>query len=428
MRTSSSPHSSWHQRLTDIEQAYARFVPHQFLQLLGVEDIRKVQISQQVECEMTVMFADIRDFTALAETISPQEVFNFLNSYLDQMEPVIAAHGGIIDKYIGDAIMALFPGGPDDALSCSLAMLSKLEEYNEGRQRAGYAPVEIGIGINSGIVTLGTVGGRNRMDGTVIGDAVNLAARLERLTKFYGIPILTSEHTLERLSDRSFWSVRFIDRARIRGKQNHQPVFEIFDGDPPEFRKIKRQNLELFEKALAHYHLGDLTGARERLNVCHERMPGDNSTRMYLEYCNSPATNSARTELTEPWRPEFATGNKVVDSEHQTMLSGLNALARAVYLGSSNLIPLLLPKVISATERNFAAEEALMQANHYAFSELHLLQHRHFLHTLNSLEQELAAGIDDPILSAFHIRQKLIDWLVDHILTADRHMTYRHAL
>lgn len=424
----SNTDNPWHERLTETELAYSRFVPRQFLQLLGVEDIRKVQISQQVECEMTIMFADIRDFTALAETISPQEVFNFLNSYLDQMEPVIAAHGGIIDKYIGDAIMALFPGGPDDALHCSLAMLAKLDEYNIGRERAGYAPVRIGIGINSGIVTLGTVGGHDRMDGTVIGDAVNLAARLERLTRFYEIPILTSEHTLERLAEPDSWLVRFVDRARVRGKQNHQPVFEIFDADLPEIREVKRQNLELFEKALAHYHLGDLAGARERLNVCHERMPGDKPTRMYLEYCNAPSSSNARIELTEPWRPEFAIGNRIVDVEHQTMISGLNALARAVYLGSSNLIPLLLPKIISTTERNFAAEEALMQANHYAFSELHLCQHRHFLAALNALEQELTAGSDDAILTAFHVRQRLIDWLIDHILTADRHLTYRHTL
>ncbi len=239
---------------------------------------------------------------------------------------------------------------------------------------------------------------------------------------------MTSEHTLERLSEPDSWRVRFVDRARVRGKQNHQPVFEIFDADPPGIRESKQKNLELFEMALAHYHLGDLAGARERLNVCHERMPGDKPTRMYLEYCNAPSSGNARIELTEPWRLEFATGDKVVDAEHQTMLSGLNALARAVYLGSSNLIPLLLPKIISAAERNFAAEETLMRANQYAFSELHLRQHRHFLATLSALEQELTIGSDDPILTTFHIRQRLIDWLIDHILTADRHLTYRHTL
>lgn len=418
----------WHERLTETELAYSRFVPRQFLNLLGVEDIRKVQISQQVECEMTILFADIRDFTMLAETISPQEALNFLNSYLDQMEPVIAAHGGIIDKYIGDAIMALFPASPDDALRCSLAMLAKLNEYNSGRERAGYMPIRIGIGINTGIVTLGTVGGRNRMDGTVIGDAVNLAARLERLTKFYDVPVLTSEHTLQSLADPAPWLIRLIDRANVRGKQHHQPVFEVFNADPPDIRNIKQQNIELFEKALAHYHLGDLAGARARLNVCHMEMPDDQPTRMYLEYCSAPNTGSAQIELTASWRNEFVTGDATIDSEHRTMLFGLNALARAVYLGSSTLVPLLMTKIISATERTFAAEEEIMQTNNYQFRDLHLRQHHYFMAALNAVQQELVQGSDDSIHTTFHVRQRLTDWLIDHILTADRHLTYRHII
>lgn len=418
----------WHARLTETELAYSRFVPRQFLNLLGVEDIRKVKVSQQVECEMTILFADIRDFTTLAETISPQEVLNFLNSYLDQMEPVITAHGGIIDKYIGDAIMALFPASSDDALRCSLAMLSKLDEYNSGRERAGYTPIRIGIGINTGIVTLGMVGGHDRMDGTVIGDAVNLASRLERLTKFYDVSVLTSEHTLQSLADPTPWLVRLIDRANVRGKQNHQPVFEVFNSNPPDIRNIKQQNIELFEKALAHYQLGDLAGARARLNVCHMEMPDDHPTRMYLEYCGAPNTGSAQIDLAAPWRNEFVTGDPAIDSEHRTMLFGLNALARAIYLGSSSLVPLLMPKIILATERTFAAEEAIMKTNNYQFRDLHFRQHRYFMATLTAMQQELVQGSDDSIHTAFRVRQRLTDWLIDHILTADRHLTYRHIL
>lgn len=415
-----------YERLAEIELAYGRFVPRQFLNLLGVEDIRKAQISQQVECEMTILFADIHDFTALAETISPQETFNFLNSYLVQMEPVITAHGGIIDKYIGDGIMVLFPAAPDDALRCSLAMLAKLAEYNLGRERAGYMPIRIGIGINTGIVTLGTVGGRNRMDGTVIGDAVNLAARLERLTKFYDVPVLTSEHTLQSLADPAPWLVRLIDRAKVRGKQHHQPVFEVFNADPSELRNIKQQNVELFEKALAHYHLGDLAGARARFDVCHMKIPDDHPTRMYLEYCSAPNTGSTQIELAAPWREEFVTGDTTIDSEHRIMLFGLNALARAVYLGSSALVPLLMTKIIAATERTFAAEEEIMKTNNYQFCDLHLRQHRYFMAALNDVRQELIQGSDDSIHTAFHVRQRLTDWLIDHILTADRHLTYRY--
>ena len=118
------------ERLSTTTDAYGRFVPREFLNLLGIEDIRKVELGQQVERKMTVLFADIRDFTSLSESMSPQENFNFLNSYLVHMEPVITAHGGFIDKYIGDAIMALFPDSPDAALRCSQVMLEQLELYN----------------------------------------------------------------------------------------------------------------------------------------------------------------------------------------------------------------------------------------------------------------------------------------------------------
>jgi hemerythrin len=171
------------ERLSTTTDAYSRFVPREFLHLLGIDDIRKVEVGQQVERKMTILFADIRAFTSLSESMSPQENFNFLNAYLVQMEPVITAHGGFIDKYIGDGIMALFPDSPDAALRCAQAMLQRLDDYNTGRERAGYRPIKVGIGINTGIVILGTIGGASRMDGTVIGDAVNLAARLERLTK-----------------------------------------------------------------------------------------------------------------------------------------------------------------------------------------------------------------------------------------------------
>jgi class 3 adenylate cyclase len=219
------------ERLNNTTAAYSRFVPREFLNLLGIEDIRKVELGQQVERKMTILFCDIRNFTALSETMSPQENFNFLNSYLVQMEPVITAHGGFIDKYIGDAIMALFPGSPDEALRCSQAMLRQLDDYNDGRQRAGYRPIRIGIGINTGIVILGTIGGAARMDGTVIGDAVNLAARLERLTKEYRVSVLISDYTLYSLDHPDDWAIRFLDRTQVRGKQGSHSVYEVFNND-----------------------------------------------------------------------------------------------------------------------------------------------------------------------------------------------------
>ncbi len=147
----------------DIVSAYSRFVPHQFLQLLGKETVTDIVLGESLEKKMTILFSDMRDFTALSESMTPCENFSFINSYLERMEPAISSYHGVIDKYIGDAIMALFPTSADDALDGALGMLNGLAGYNEERKTQGRPPVAIGIGLNTGLMMLGTVGGRNRM-------------------------------------------------------------------------------------------------------------------------------------------------------------------------------------------------------------------------------------------------------------------------
>ena len=417
-------------RLSTTTEAYGRFVPREFLNLLGIEDIRKVALGQQVERKMTILFADIRDFTSLSESMSPQENFNFLNSYLVQMEPVITAHGGFIDKYIGDAIMALFPDSPDAALRCSLALLERLDGYNAGRRRAGYRPIKIGIGINTGIVILGTVGGASRMDGTVIGDAVNLAARLERLTKEYGVSILVSEYTLYCLDQPSLWSIRFLDRTRVRGKQDTQSVYEVFSGDPAPLREAKARGLKSFEQALACFHLDDIPAARERLIACLATAPDDDAARVYLERCeaSSQGAGRARADATSSWRKEYSFGQTGVDTAHQNLLADMNALARAVNVGAWDLTPALLAQIRLAATRDFATEEEMMREDDYPFLELHVRQHQRFFEYFDELRHEIEYGETNCIYLIFRIKRLLTDWLVNHILSADRHYGHhRHG-
>ncbi len=190
-----------HLRLSNLNSAYSRFVPRQFLNLLQKDSILDVKLGDHLHREMSILFSDIRSFTTLSEKMTPEENFKFINSYLSRMEPEIMKNRGFIDKYIGDSIMALFSGGADDAIRAAIAMLHKLVEYNQHRQSIGYDPVQIGIGINTGSLMLGTVGGQNRMDGTVISDAVNLASRIESLTKEYGVSLLISHQTFANIEN-----------------------------------------------------------------------------------------------------------------------------------------------------------------------------------------------------------------------------------
>jgi len=411
------------ERLNNTTAAYSRFVPREFLNLLGIEDIRKVELGQQVERKMTILFCDIRNFTALSETMSPQENFNFLNSYLVQMEPVITAHGGFIDKYIGDAIMALFPDSPDEALRCSQAMLRQLDEYNDGRQRAGYRPIRIGIGINTGIVILGTIGGAARMDGTVIGDAVNLAARLERLTKEYRVSVLISDYTLYSLDHPDDWSIRFLDRTQVRGKQGSHSVYEVFNNDTPSLVQAKKRTIKLFEQALACYHVGDIGAARQRLVDYAAAVPEDSAVHVYLERCNPLAENFGppRPEIMPHWHEEYSYGLSTVDTVHQDLLTDMNALSRALHDNNLDATGPLLDKIGAAALKDFELEERLMSESGYPFLDLHARQHQRFFEYFDELRHEIESREEDRIYLIFRVKRFFTGWLVNHIVSADRH-------
>jgi adenylate cyclase len=276
-------------KLKALLDATQRFVPFEFLKLLEKSSIDELSFGDCIQTDMSVLFCDIRSFTTLSENMTPDENFRFLNSYLNQMSPIIAEHHGFIDKYIGDAIMALFVRAADDALHSAVVMLRQLKEYNQGRKRAGYPPIEIGIGINTGALMLGMIGTQNRMEGTVISDAVNLASRIESLTKYYGTTLLISEHTHARLTDPAAFHIRLIDRVKVKGRNSRLvDVFEVFNEDEPETLERKLANSGDFEQALSLYQQNQLDEARSLFEQCLNRCPGDPIARIYVNRCDRP--------------------------------------------------------------------------------------------------------------------------------------------
>jgi len=213
--------------LKKINESLERFIPREFLGFLRKENILEVELGDWTECEMTIFFLDIRNFTSLSENMSPRDNFRFLNSFLSIFGPIIRTHGGFVDKYPGDGIMALFPEDPDDALSAALEMRARLIGYNEGRALGGYVPIRFGIGIHRGPLMLGTIGENDRMDSTVISDTVNSASRLEGLTKKYSTDILVSGETLNSLARAAIFDTRFIAEETVKGKAKTIQVFEL---------------------------------------------------------------------------------------------------------------------------------------------------------------------------------------------------------
>jgi PAS domain S-box-containing protein len=269
--------------LYQLNQAFSRFVPRQFLQLLDKKSIIDVQLGDSVQQEMSVLFSDIRDFTTLSESMTPQENFQFINAYLSRMESAIISNQGFIDKYIGDAIMALFGGTADEAVKAGIAMLQHLFNYNQQRLQSGYAPISIGIGINTGKLMLGTVGGKHRMDSTVISDDVNLASRLEGLTKKYGVSLLISHQTLARLHNPMEYSLRFIEQVKVKGKSKAVAVFEVFDGDKLQIKEGKLATKTIFEEGLWLYHQHCFSEAAKRFKEVLRINPKDTVAQIYLK-------------------------------------------------------------------------------------------------------------------------------------------------
>lgn len=236
--------------ISAMNAANARFVPRQFLEFLGKENLTDIVLGDQVQKKMTVLFSDIRSFTELSESMTPKENFDFINHYLGYMEPVIGANNGFIDKYIGDAIMALFGDCVEDAIDAAIDMRRALTEFNNDRLSEGQPAVDCGIGMHTGNLMLGIVGGEGRMDGTVISDAVNLASRLEGLTKTYNTSIIISKDVLLKIKDPSRYNYRFLDIATVKGKRESTCLYEIIDGESLAIRKLKLESLALYNSGI----------------------------------------------------------------------------------------------------------------------------------------------------------------------------------
>jgi two-component system sensor histidine kinase ChiS len=264
-----------------------RFIPAEFLAHLQKKEVADLRLGDHVKKEMTIFFSDIRAFTELSESLTPEESFAFINSYLSRVVPVVTEYGGFVDKYMGDGIMALFAAelGADNAVECAVEMQKKMVIYNGHRAKMNYRPLTIGIGIHTGTLMLGVVGVMDRMEGTVISDAVNLSSRLQSIAKAFNIPLVISERTFMSLSDPGKYKYRFIGKVRVKGKDAPVSVFEIFDGLPADEFESKMRSNTFFEQGMMAYYQKDFSNGVFYFKRALEDVPYDGASRFYLETC-----------------------------------------------------------------------------------------------------------------------------------------------
>jgi hemerythrin len=268
------------------------------------------------------------------------------------------------------------------------------------------------------------------MDSTVIGDAVNLAARLEEATKTYNTPIIISHNTLYDLNDPNEYQIRFLDRIRVKGKSQPLSVYEVFDNDPEELRTLKEETRNVFEQAVAYYHLKDITKAIQSFKRCIEICPNDLCAHIYLKRCyefeaTSYHHGTGELDLPQSWKEEFKSGIPELDAAHQSLLERINQHATRIRQNENDDFHDVYAFLKQYCETLFPQEEAQMREHDYPFAESHTQEHKRFIEHYLDLEKRMHAGKEDSRYLAYRTELLLLDWFASHATRADRHFA-RH--
>ncbi len=266
-----------------VYEVTGKFVPYEFIGALGHSVITDVQLGEHVEKIVTVLFSDIRDYTTLSEKMSPEENFRFVCSFNERMGPIIRRYGGFINQYLGDAIMAIFPGNAMDALYTAIEMRQALEELNADRILHGLPLIQMGVGMHTGPLIMGITGDHNRLDATTIADTVNTASRIESLTKYYKAGIIISDASYRQLLDVSDFQLRHLGLVQLKGKQEAIGIYECFSGDTEKERSIKMSTLSVFNEGMLQYVNQSYESAKKAFQEVIELHPYDRTAAFFLQ-------------------------------------------------------------------------------------------------------------------------------------------------
>lgn len=272
--------------ITSFSEASYRFVPQQFFRALGKKGILDIRLGDQVQQNMTVLVANLRDFRQLSRTLTPKENFDFMNSFLKRFGPLVRQEDGLISKYSGAGFMALFPGYPEAAIRAAVAIRQELSRYNEARQRSGFAPVDIGIAVHKGPLMMGIIGEEMRWEGNVISDDVQRTALLEQITDTLGCYVLVTRDFFGQLRDPERYGHRSLGRIRPEGMEEAVELIDVYEGDPEPLRKAKERTKALFERGLLLCQEGRFFDARETFVEVLKLNRLDKAAKLYFYLCD----------------------------------------------------------------------------------------------------------------------------------------------
>lgn len=272
--------------ITSFSEASYRFVPQQFFHSLGKKGILDIRLGDQIQKNMAVMVANLRDFRQLSKTLSPKENFDFMNSFLRRFGPIVRQEDGLISKYLGAGFMALFPGYAEEAIQAAVAIRRELSTYNQHRRSSGYATVDIGIAIHKGPLMLGIIGEERRWEGNVISDDVQRTTMLEQISDIVGCCIVVTRDYYEQLRSPERFMHRSLGRIRLEGSDEAMELIDVFEGDPEQQRAAKERTKALFERGLALCQAGRFYDARETFVEVIKQNRMDKAAKLYFYLCD----------------------------------------------------------------------------------------------------------------------------------------------
>jgi len=264
-----------------VYEATGKFVPYEFIGSLGHNVITDVKLGDQVEKIVTVLFSDIRDYTSLSEQMSPEENFKFVCSFNERMGPAIRRHNGFINQYLGDAIMAIFPRNAEDALLAAIEMQNEVQDLNRIRASNNQTLIQIGVGMYTGPLIMGITGDQHRMDATTISDTVNIASRLESLTKHYSVSIILGESSLKQIERKENFHLRSLGLVQLKGKREAVEIHECFNSNALPDMEKKLNTLTAFNEGVSFF----LNKSFQEANLAFKKVvdldPGDHTAKFF---------------------------------------------------------------------------------------------------------------------------------------------------
>ncbi|TGN18888.1 adenylate/guanylate cyclase domain-containing protein [Leptospira idonii] len=270
-------------RLERSNVAYSKFVPLKFLESLGKSKNIDMKRGDYIVKNMTVLSSDIRDFTAISESLSPQDNFLFLNDYLSRVGPIIRSKDGFIEKYIGDAILAFFEKGPDDAVIAAVELHKAIAFWNQNRKEDRFPKINIGVGIHFGELMLGVIGEEDRIESAVLSDTAGIANTLESMTKKYGAKIILSLDALLETKEPDHYPHRILDFVKVPAKKKLVGIAEILIQGLEESFDAKIQTKDRFEKGVHDFWDGNFEVALDEFNYVLATNSSDIAAKLYKE-------------------------------------------------------------------------------------------------------------------------------------------------